>query len=85
MTAVAPERVSNTAISPATAFNWLGGSCRSKATTRFMFGLRILASLMSRRTGAMAQYPLRQAHHVSYSVELTANRPPDIKTARFSI
>lgn len=45
----------------------------------------ILASLMSRRTGAMARYPLRQAHHVSYSVELTANRPPDTKTARFSI
>ena len=53
MIAVAPERVSNTAISTETAFNWLGDSCRNRATIRFMFGLRISASWMSRRTGAM--------------------------------
>ena len=53
MSAIAPKRVSNAAISTATAFNWLGDSCRSRVTIRFMFGLRISASWISRRIGAM--------------------------------
>ena len=53
MNAVAPERVYIAAISSSTAFNWLGDSCRSRATIRFMFGLRISTYWIIRRTCAM--------------------------------